>query len=97
MLLEMEGSESTSSSRSDEEFGMSGMMKDEDTEALGVPEEDMLEKDMLDEDMSDMVGCGRFRKRRERGGEGFRAAAVPLGLGGVRLAEAGREGRIADR
>jgi hypothetical protein len=65
MLLEMEGSESTSSSRSDEavERGMSGMTKEEEVEELIIPDEDM----SPDEDMLD-VGVG-FARRKGRGKE----------------------------
>lgn len=42
MLLEMEGSESISSSRSEEERDTSGIMKEEDADGLVMPDEDVL-------------------------------------------------------
>jgi hypothetical protein len=69
MLLEMEGSESTSSSRSEEavERGMSGMTKEEDVEELIMPDDDM----SSDEDMLGVVG-----ERREES-DGGRWDRVP--------------------
>jgi hypothetical protein len=43
MLVEMDGRESTSSSRSDDEEETSGMMNDEDADELSMLDEDMLD------------------------------------------------------
>ena len=85
MLLEIDGNESTSSSRSEEDCGAEGSTKDDDTEALDRVDIDMPDEDMLDADMSDMAGgaVDSFASGARDDGKGGRGFARLLQLSSV--------------